>query len=82
VARIPKLVWGEGEERKLSELDFKAFFFFFLKKKRTMCVCSSHYPAHRSYSGVTKCENGGKLFWVEIIDILKGGGRTEINVFY
>ena len=48
-----------------------------------MCVCSSHYPAHRSYSGVTKCcENGGKLFWVEIIDILKGGGRTEINIFY
>ena len=35
MARIPKLVWGESEERKLSELDFKAFF---KKKKKGPCV--------------------------------------------
>lgn len=45
MARIPKLVWGEGEERKLSELDFKAFFFFF-KKKKGPCVSVLHTTQH------------------------------------
>ena len=49
-----------------------------------MCVCSSHSTQYIGvilvWQNVVKMEKK-KLFWVEIIDILKGGGRTEINIF-